>query len=323
MLPVGSQPDYYPVFVARQPPARRFVQEMLDVKPFAVGLALALSLPMVAGCGKKEDTAPPVATPAFTASRARAALGSPLDLTYRFTVAGNAPAFEKDYRVMVHFLDSDGELMWTDDHFPDVPTREWKPGQRVEYTRTMFVPVYPYMGQTSIRVGLYDPETNERLPMAGESDGQRGYTVGTLELLPASENVFIQYKEGWHNAEVSPDNAAVEWQWTKRTATLSLRNPGHDATLYLHFDGRPDLVPGQVLTVKIGDDVLDTYALTSTEEVIRRIPVAAAQFGSAENVDITLEVNQAFVPAQTPAASSTDSRELGLRVFHVFVEPKS
>ncbi len=293
------------------------------MKPLVVCLALGLVLPVVGGCGKQEDTAPPVATPAFSASRSRAALGSPLDLTYRFTVAANAPAFDKAYRVLVHFLDSDGELMWTDDHDPAVPTTEWKPGQRVEYTRTMFVPVYPYMGQSTIRVGLYDPETNERLPLVGENDGQRAYTVGSLELLPASENVFIQFKDGWHNAEVSPDNASVEWQWTRRVATLAMRNPGTDATLFLHFDGRPDLVPGQQLTVRIGDQVLETYDITTNEEVVRRIPVTAAQFGTEENVDIVLELNQAFVPAQTPAANSTDSRELGIRVFHVFVEPRS
>ncbi len=293
------------------------------MKLLGVCLALGISVGLSAGCGKKEDTTPPVATPVFSASRARAALGSPLDLTYRFTVATNAPAFDKQYRVMVHFLDSDGELMWTDDHYPQVPTRDWKPGQRVEYTRTMFVPVYPYMGQSTIRVGLYDPETNERLPLAGVNDGQRGYDVGTLELLPASENVFIQFKDGWHNAEVSSENAAVEWQWTQRVATLSLRNPGRDATLFVHFDGRPDLLPGQVLTIRIGDQVLDTYTLASTEEVIRRVDVTAAQFGTTENVDVTLELNEAFVPAKTPAANSTDSRELGIRVFHVFVEPKA
>lgn len=293
------------------------------MKPSAVCLALGLALSAVVGCGPTEDTAPPVATPAFSASRSRAALGSPLDLTYRFTVASNAPAFDKAYRVLVHFVDSDGELMWTDDHAPARPTTEWRAGESVEYTRTMFVPVYPYMGTTTIRVGLYDPETGDRLPLAGQSDGQRAYTVGSIELLPASENVFVQFKDGWHNAEVSPENAAVEWQWTRRVATLALRNPGADATLFLHFDGRPDLVPGQTLTVKIGETVLDTYALTNTDEVIRRIPITAEQFGTTENVDITLELNEAFVPAQTPAANSGDSRELGLRVFHVFVEPKA
>jgi len=281
-----------------------------------------MALSAAAGCSKQEDNQPPVATATFSASRAKAPLGSPLDLTYRFVVAANAPAFEKDYKVLVHFLDSDDQLMWTDDHEPPTPTKDWKPGQRIEYSRTMFVPQYPYMGQTTIRVGLYDPETGARLPLGGENDGQRAYKAGTLELLPASDNVFIQYKDGWHNAEVAGDNAQVEWQWTKKIATLALRNPRRDATLYLHYDGRPDLVPGQTVTVRIGDAVLDTHALISNDEVIRRIAVPAAQFGDAENVDVTIDVSNTFVPAQTPAANSSDPRELGIRVFHAFIEPR-
>lgn len=292
------------------------------MRSLAVCLVVAAVLSPLAGCSKQEDKQPPVATVTFSSSRARAALGSPLDLTYRFVVAANAPAFDKEYRVLVHFLDSDDQLMWTDDHFPPVSTREWKPGQRIEYTRMMFVPQYPYMGQTTIWLGLYDPETGTRLPLNGEDDGQRAYKAGTLELLPASDNVFIQFKEGWHNAEVAADNAQVEWQWTRRVGTLALRNPQRDATLFLHFDGRPDLVPGQTVSVKIGNQVLDTYPLTSTEEVVRRIDITAAQFGEAENVDVTIEVNKPFVPAQTPAANSSDPRELGIRVFHAFIEPK-
>jgi hypothetical protein len=36
--------------------------------------------------------------------------------------------------------------MWTDDHTPPVPTTQWKPGQTVEYTRTVFIPIFPYVG---------------------------------------------------------------------------------------------------------------------------------------------------------------------------------
>src|SRR5690554_3505631 len=112
MLPRGRQPVYHHAFAGgpRRPRSPRPFQEMYDVKPSAVCLALGLALSSVVACGPKEDTAPPVATPAFSASRSRAALGSPVDLTYRFTVATNAPAFDKDYRVLVHFVDSDGEL---------------------------------------------------------------------------------------------------------------------------------------------------------------------------------------------------------------------
>ena len=293
------------------------------MKPLAACVVVALAVSALAGCKKKEDTQPPVATATFSSSRAKAPLGSPLDLTYRFVVAANAPAFDKEYRVLVHFLDSDDQLMWTDDHFPPTSTKEWKPGQRIEYSRTMFVPQYPYMGQATIRIGLYDPETGVRLPLGGENDGQRAYKAGTLELLPASDNVFIQFKDGWHNAEVAAENAQVEWQWTKKVATLALAQPAPRRHVLPAFrrPSRPRAGPdGHRPHRRPGPRHAPT--LTTNEEVIRRVPMTATQFGDAENVDLTIEVNQAFVPAQTPAAKSTDPRELGIRVFHAFIEPK-
>ena len=82
-------------------------------------------------------------------------LGAPVEVTYKFVVAPNAPKINENYKVFVHFLDADREQMWTDDHDPAVPTTQWKPGQTVEYTKTMFVPVYPYQGRTTVLMGLY------------------------------------------------------------------------------------------------------------------------------------------------------------------------
>lgn len=291
-------------------------------------LGLAAACLVVAGvstaaCGKKADTAAPLATPAVTFNKARAALGSPVAVTYKFTVANDA-AFDGDYRVMVHFLDSDEELMWTDDHLPPTPTSTWKPGQTIEYTRTMFVPLYPYNGTATVAVGLYSPKDGRRLPLGGENTGQRAYKVATLDLLPRTENVFLVFKDGWHPEEVAQDNAAVTWQWTKGQATLSFRNPRRDATFYLHADGRPDLFTpaAQKVTIRIGDQIIDDFAITDREEVLRKTPVSAAQFGQGDTVDMTITVQPSFVPALVPAASSSDPRELGIRVFHAFVEPR-
>ena len=66
-------------------------------------------------------------------SRPRVALGSPVEVTYRFTVASDAGPLG-NRKVFVHFVDADGEQMWTDDHDPPTPTSAWKPGQTVEYT---------------------------------------------------------------------------------------------------------------------------------------------------------------------------------------------
>jgi hypothetical protein len=283
----------------------------LIVAPLALGST---------GCSSGQSNEAPLATPGFTPSRARAPLGSPIEVTYRFTVAPNAK-FDDSYRVFVHFMDSDDELMWSDDHMPPTPTQQWQPGQTIEYKRTLFVPVYPYIGQTSVRMGLY--KDNKRAPLNGEEAGSRAYKVGTIELLPQSENVFVIFKDGWHTAEVAQDNPAIMWQWTKKTATLAFKNPKRDVWFYLNLDGRPDLLPApQDVTVSVGDQVIDTFKVADREPVMRKVAISAAQLGAGDMVEMKLDTGVSFVPAQTPVAKSSDQRELGVRVFHAFVEPK-
>lgn len=287
-------------------------------------LVFALVLPaLAASCGRSEKAGPPVATPSVTFARARAALGSPIDVTYKFQVAANAPALDQDYRVFVHFLDGDQERLWADDHDPSVPTTQWKPGQVITYTRTMFIPVIPYIGDAQVRVGLYSTRDQRRLPLSGEDSGQLSYKVGTLSLLPHSENVFLLFKDGWHQAEVAADNATVEWQWSKKVATLSFRNPKKDVIFYLHADNPASYAEPQVVTAKVNGVQVDSIAVTPRQEFLHRTRIAAAQLGTADMVDITLEVDKTWVPALVPAANSRDPRELGLRVFHAFVEPVS
>ncbi len=39
-------------------------------------------------------------------------------------------------------------------------------------------------------------------------------------------------------------------------------------------------------------------------------------------VELSIDVDKTFVPALLPASTNRDSRELGIRVFHWYVEPK-
>ena len=276
-----------------------------------------------AACRRKEPEPPPVATPSFHLNQTRVPLGSPVEVTYKFVVAKDAPAIAENYRVFVHFLDSDKERMWTDDHDLPVPTTQWKPGQVIEYTKTMFVPVYPYMGPTTVLMGLYSLASNSRLPLAGENNGQRAYTVGQLELLPQTENIFVMFKDGWHPAETPPDNAAVEWQWTKKEATLSVRNPKKDVTFYLHLDQPGVFSEAQQVTVTLGAQTIDTFSIKPKEELIRKPRITAAQLGAADVIDLKIAVDKTYVPAVITNGASRDPRELGVRVFHAYVQAKS
>jgi hypothetical protein len=186
-------------------------------------------------CRRKEPAAPPVATAAVSLNRDKAPLGSPVEFAYKFVVAPDA-RFAEDYRVMVHVVDSDDQLVFAFDHDPAVPTSQWKPGQTIAYSRTEFIPIYPYVGDASVEIGLYSPSTQKRLALAGEDVGQHAYRVARFQLQPQTENVFTIFKDGWHPAETAEHNAKVEWQWTKKTATLAFKNPKRDTTLYLDVD---------------------------------------------------------------------------------------
>ena len=279
------------------------------------------ALLVAAGCRSKEPDAPPVATPSVSFAHTRVPLGSPVEVTYKFQVAPNAPAFQENYRVMVHFLDADEELMWTDDHDPSVPSTQWKPGQTIEYTRMMFVPIYPYVGKASVHVGLYSPKTQKRLPLAAQTTWHNEYPLASLQLLPHSENVFLLFKDGWHPQETAQGNSAVEWQWTKKTATLSFRNPKKPSVFYLHGDGA--YIEPQTLAVKVNGQQVDTITVTPKQEFIHKTPLTVQQLGPGDMVELTLEVDKTWVPALLPNSSNHDSRELGIRVFHAFVEPQS
>ena len=268
------------------------------------------------GCSREQESTPCVATPSVTLARDRAAIGSPLQVTYKFDVAQNA-AIPQDYVVFVHVLDDQGERLWGDDHPPIPPTSKWQSGQKVEYTRTVFIPNYPYIGPAHVRIGLYSPSASERLPLCASDVARREYEVAKFQLLPQSDNVFLIYKDGWHPAEVSSDDPTNEWQWTKKVATISFRNPKKDATFYLQYDARTDKfsAPQQVV-VRAGDQTIGAFAADAREPRLVVLPISAAQLGSGDMAELTLDVDQTFAPG------GADVRELGIRVFHAFVEPK-
>lgn len=297
------------------------MQRRESVRGLATACVLAALAVTAAACGEKEDTTPPVGTMQVSLSRPKVALGSPVEVTYKFTLASNAPSLGQR-RVFVHFLDADEELMWTDDHDPPTPTSEWKPGQTVEYTRTMFIPSYPYVGAAKIAAGMYATGTNERLKFSGEDRGDRSYKVSDFELLPQTENIFVIFKDGWHPAEVVTEGSGrTEWQWTKKDATIAFRNPKRDVVLVLQADNPAG--PGnaaQQVSILIGDQQISTIQLSPTNAPVLKFPITAAQLGTGDMVEIKFTADRTFVPALEASAKSSDPRELGARFFHVFIQ---
>jgi len=288
----------------------------------AASIAAVIAALSAGGCGSSVPQEPAVATPSVTINHDRAPAGSPIEITYKFVVASDA-AIGGDYRVFVHVVDADEERMWDDDHDPPTPTSQWKPGQTIEYTRTIFVPIFPYVGDATIQVGLYSARDERRLALNGEDVGLRAYKVARLQLLPQTENLFTAFKDGWHPAEVAKVNAAVEWQWTRKEATLAFKNPKKDAVFYLELDSPgADLHGDQQVQVMLGGQAVDQFTLTPTDRILRRVTLPASGIGTAEMGELQIIVDKTFIPAQVSGGTSKDPRELGVRVFQAFVDPR-
>ena len=277
---------------------------------------------LLTGCVESEPEAPPVATPGARLNHDSAPAGSPLEITYTFVVANDA-RFTEDYRVFVHVMDIDQEQMWDDDHDPAVPTTQWKPGQTIEYTRTVFVPVFPYVGEATIQIGLYARTSRKRLPLSGEHVGQNAYRVAKVRLLPQTDNLLTIFRDGWHQAEIAGDNATLKWQWTKKEATLAFKNPKKSAVYYLELDSPGGNYHGaQQIQVVLGGQAIEEFTLDPNQRVLRRVQLPVAAIGEAEIAELQFRVDKTWIPAQVPAANNPDKRELGVRVFHAFADPR-
>ena len=280
-------------------------------------LAAAALLPTLNACRRRKPAEVNDIVPSFTINRPRAPLGSAVEITYSWNVEPTAKKLGKDYKALVHFLDQHGVMLFDDDHMPTPPTSAWEPGKSYSYTLTKFIPVYPYVGEAEVRMGLY--RDRERAALKGEDTGMQEYKVGKIDLLPQTENIFLVYKEGWHNPESRTDNPGLEVTWTKKDALVSFKNPKKDVIVYLEADTNYkafDAPP--VLTVVVAGKTGLVIPIENSEVFLKKIRVKAADLGSEEWVDLRLSMNQSFVP-KLKGVNATDDRELGLMVYHLYV----
>ena len=277
----------------------------------------------VAACSRDGGDTAPLASLSVSVSPSEAEVGSPLDMTYTWVVAPNAPSLAGDVWVFVHFLDADGERMWTDDHQPPTPVHEWKAGSTIRYTRTTFVPRHEYLGQANIVAGLYSRDSGERFLLTGAEDvGLRSYRVSRFDMRLKPDKPTVVFSNGWYDPEGTPDAGGPEWRWSKKAGTLSFRNPKRDVLLFLDADQPVPLPEPRRAEVHLGSAVIDSFALTDNQRELRRVNIAAGQLGHDDTVEVTIAVDRTFVPKALPRLASADPRELGIRVFHAYIRPR-
>lgn len=108
---------------------------------------------------------------------ARVSPGQPvrLDLMWRVTEPPSQP-----YSAFVHLVDGEGHTVAQADGAPRhglEPLPHFAPGEAVTDCRALLVPRGAHMGQYTLRAGLYDPDTGERVPVLTGGDQADDYVV--------------------------------------------------------------------------------------------------------------------------------------------------
>ena len=77
----------------------------------------------------------------------------------------------------------------------------------------------------------------------------------------------------------------------------------------------------QQVKVSLGNEVVEEFTLQPKQPELRKIHLKAAQLGSGDVTELLISVDKTYVPAVL-VAGNKDPRELGVRVFHAYIDPR-
>ena len=81
------------------------------------------------------------------------------DMTYKWKTDSAFQKINQDMNVFVHFWHNNN-LLFQDDHIPEVPVPDWEPGQEYTYSRRIFVPEFidefdpEFKGKETLRLSI-------------------------------------------------------------------------------------------------------------------------------------------------------------------------
>ena len=123
----------------------------------------------------------------YNLSHHRLASGQSLELTLFWSPRGRPT---QDYTVFVHLLDSQGQLQGQADSPPTsgkYPTSVWDAGEVIADLHTLSLAPDLPAGEYNLAIGLYDPQTGQRLQIADETDRISGDHVTIYGLIVEGE----------------------------------------------------------------------------------------------------------------------------------------
>ncbi len=239
------------------------------------------------------------------------------DIQYLWKTNDEFVKVDQDFNVFVHFWHK-SNLLFQDPHTPETPTSQWEPNKEYVYSRQIYIPTFidefdpNFKGDETLRLstGFFSPYDR-----TGES--KQEILEEKLKVFPppfgTPETV---YEEGWYDLEINPDAFLKQWRWTTKSARCIIDNPFRDALLIIKGGVNPAAGPGQKITFKINDMILDEF-VPDKDVFEKSFDIKKEMLGDKEEFYLTFEVDKSFIPAQI-YPDSTDERDLGIQISFVY-----
>ncbi len=239
------------------------------------------------------------------------------DVEYRWKTDSEFEGIEGDPFIYVHFWHKNN-LLFQDDHKPEIPVSEWKSGEEFVYSRRIYIPEFidefdpEFTGEETLKlsVGLYSPGDKAE-------ETKKEVLEERLKVSPPPlDTPEIIYEDGWHNLEIDPEAYLRRWRWTTQEARCIVDNPKRDALLVIKGGVNLEALEEQKVVFKINDWILDEF-IPEESYFEKSYNIKKEMLGEGEEFFLTIATDKIFIPAQIIPASK-DERELGIQISFIY-----
>ncbi len=163
---------------------------------------------------------------------------------------------------LAHVIDPDFNIYAQQDniHPGNHPTPLWEPDKYVKDTHRLTIPPATPPGDYPIEIGIFDPNSGQRLPVLTESEGNRGevFVLPPITIVPSGKKWSREQLGIQHPVDAAWANGMVLWGYETQKATLP-RGGFLRLTLFWHTPQPPcgDYAVGLRLSSAGGEPVVE------------------------------------------------------------------
>jgi hypothetical protein len=238
------------------------------------------------------------------------------DIQYNWKTKKNFAKLNDNCGIFVHFWHRHN-LIFYDNHTPEIPLSKWEPGKEYSYRRRIYIPFFidandpEFKGFETLRlsIGIAFPVSKKEKPL-------RKVYEKELKVFPPLDAPKIIYEDGWYGYEINPEAALKRWRWTAGEARCIIDNPHRDALLVIKGGVRKEALGSQKIVFKIGDFILDEFV---PGDILfeKSYNIKKEILGEGNKFPLIISTDKTFIPAEV-IPGSKDKRQLGVQISFLY-----